>query len=137
MNYLRPFAEDEEVVYGFDEESPFSFPAIDALLPLIRRCTAQSTDERAGSYTPEEEDAEVDRSPRPEAPAQAKICATRGYSRRWCKGKGKEANNCHFGTGHGKHVGALPKISAELERLSDRQIALEARLQEGGHHHCP
>ena len=42
--------------------------------------------------------------------AQAKICATRGYSyRRWCKGKGKEANNCHFGTGHGKHVGGAPE----------------------------
>lgn len=42
--------------------------------------------------------------------AQAKICATRGYSyRRWCKGKGKEANRCHFGTGHGKHVGGAPE----------------------------
>ena len=60
--------------------------------------------------------------------------ATRGGG---AKAKAKRLNNCHFGTGHGKHVGALPKISAELERLSDRQIALEARLQEGGHHHCP
>ena len=116
----------------------FPFPAIDALLPLIRRWAAQSTDPRAGSYTPEEEeDAEVDRSPRPEAPARRHRSALRGATRGGgAKAKAKRLTIATLAQDMGSMLGPLPKISAELERLSDRQIALEARLQ-GGHRHCP
>ena len=117
LNYLRPFAEDEEVFYGFNEESPFSFPAIDALLPLIRRWAAQSTDERTGFYTPEEEeDAEVDGSPRPKAPARRRRSALRGATPTGggAKAKAKRPTVATLAQDMGSMLEALPKISAEL-----------------------
>jgi hypothetical protein len=33
--HMREFQQHEDLVYNFDEDSPYAFPAIDALLPKI------------------------------------------------------------------------------------------------------
>ena len=48
---LRSFAADEEIYSGFDDESPFALPALDALLPAVKRWLAEVPDLGA-FYTP-------------------------------------------------------------------------------------
>lgn len=50
---LRSFAADEEIYSGFDDESPFALPALDALLPAVKRWLAEVPDLGA-FYTPNE-----------------------------------------------------------------------------------
>lgn len=50
-NHLREFQEGEEIVYSYDEDAPFSFPSIDALLPLVRAWAVATSDQLAAFYT--------------------------------------------------------------------------------------
>ena len=53
-HHLRRFAPGEEIVHGFDDESPYALPSIDALLPLTRQWLAEIPDLGA-FYTPDGE----------------------------------------------------------------------------------
>ena len=82
MPYLREFRESEEVIFSFDEDAPFSFPAIDALLPLVRNWVASTSEQLAAFYTPDEADAGLENSP------MAKRASRKGHAfRRWAKAK--------------------------------------------------
>ena len=46
--HMREFQQHEDLVYNFDGDSPYAFPAIDALLPKIHAWAASSLESRAG-----------------------------------------------------------------------------------------
>ena len=41
LRSMRHFYHQEEIIYNFDEDSPYAFPSIDLLLPKIREWVAQ------------------------------------------------------------------------------------------------
>ena len=61
--HVKEFGLQEDIVYNFDEDSPYAFRIIDALLPKISEWALKAQDRRAGFYTPEEME-EGDSTPR-------------------------------------------------------------------------
>ena len=53
---MRPFNAHEEITFGYNPDSPFAYPAIEALLPAVRDWALGSSDARAVFYSPAEED---------------------------------------------------------------------------------
>ena len=99
--YMREFQQYEDLVYNFDEDSPYAFPAIDALLPKIHAWAASSLESRAGYYTPEE--LEEEESPPSRSQAAKKKSCRKGYAyRRWTK-----AQATNYGITGIRHAGPL------------------------------
>ena len=134
LGHLRPLAEDEEAVFSFDEESPFAFPSIDALLPLIREWATRSTDERAGFYTPEDADPEeVEAEASSPTPQRRKPAIRKGTPLGGgAKPKPKKPTTASLAQDMKVMLEAIPQISEQLGRLSQRQAVMEQRLPVGG-----
>ena len=91
--FLCPFGADDEITYGFDEESPFAFPSVHAMLPRIKEWALESAGDRLGFYTlAEEEEGSPSQAPatRRRRPALRAAMPSGG----WCKSKAQAAN--HF-----------------------------------------
>ena len=130
LNYIREFAADEERVFGFDEDSPFAFPSIDALVPRIHDWALSLTGHLAGFYTPEEP-AELESPVTPKArrqPAQPKKATTTGDG----AGKPKRVTNALLADQIQGVVEALPRITEQLNLLSTRQALMESQMLQLG-----
>ena len=122
LNSMRPFGPDEEVVYNFDEDSPFAYPLIDALLPQVVQWAGQSTDVRAGFYTPEEEEEPAETPVRRQRERRAKASPLEDGP------KPKRPTTASLAQDMKGLLDSLPLISNQLQLITDRQAALEARL---------
>jgi len=122
---MREFQQHEDLVYNFDEDSPYAFPAIDALLPKIHAWAASSLESRAGYYTPEEleEEESPPRVPKlPRRKAAAKATPTGGGP------KPKRPTTASLASDMQGLLSTLPKITEQLSQISERQAALESRI---------
>ena len=57
LHVMREFLAEEEIVYGFDHDSPYCLPSPDALLVEATKWISGSDQTRVGYYTPEEAEA--------------------------------------------------------------------------------
>ena len=106
-------------------DSPYAFPAIDALLPKIHAWAASSLESRAGYYTPEEleEEESPPRVPKlPRRKAAAKATPTGGGP------KPKRPTTASLASDMQGLLSTLPKITEQLSQISERQAALESRI---------
>ena len=124
--HLRRYSSAEEIVYGFDEDSPFALPSLDALIPLVRGWLAGDQQELGAFYTPEEfEDP-------PGTPLSERPPTHRGPGRRATSSggqpKAKRPTTASLAVEMKQLVEYLPKISEQLAALSHRQDLVENRL---------
>ena len=122
LDSMRLFGPDEEVVYNFDEDSPFAFPLADALLPQVLQWAGQSADARAGFYTPVEEEEQVETPARRPKDRRVKASPLEDGA------KPKRPTTASLAQDMRGLMEPLPLISSQLQVISDRQTALEARL---------
>eukprot|EP00435_Cladocopium_sp_Y103_P044067 s133_g12.t1 len=129
MDHLRQFGEEEERVFGYDEESLFAFPSIDALLPQIQSWARQPPGDRVGFYTPQEDEEEEPAEQTP-PPTRTRKPALRGAtpSGGGAKAKAKRHTTASLAQDMKTLLETMPKISAELGRIEERQLAMEARI---------
>ena len=116
---------DEEIVYNFDDESPFSWPSIDVLMPRVREWLAASVENRAAYIIAEEGEVEADtppRTPRPKRRAAAKATLSGDGQRP------KRPTNASLAADMAGLMNSLPHISKPLAEISERQRALAARV---------
>ena len=106
LSYMKPFAEDEEIVYGFDEESPFAFPAIDP-------CSQETN---GLDSTPQSRRTQRQRRhqdpPRRQRPA-LRGATPSGGAAKIAKAKAKNPTIASLAQEIGSMLEALPKISAD------------------------
>ena len=125
VGVLRRFTAGEDIIYGFDDDSPYAFPSIDALLPLVRRWLAELPD-LAAFYTPDEH-ADVEASPvHPEPKARrgpARKASASGDGQ-----KQKRPTTATLASELKSIVEALPKFSQQIAQISERQTLMEAQL---------
>ena len=124
MSNLREFMAEEEVTYSFDEDSPFAFPSMDALVPLVRAWATATSEQLAAFYLPEElEDLEdVDEMPLPKRPPARRATPTGSGQ------KAKRVTTAALSTQLEEVLGLLPQMSQQLAVLSSRQQKLEEQL---------
>ena len=123
--HLRRFGPTEEIVYGFDEDSPFALPALDALIPLVRSWLVGDQAELGAFYTPEELEDLPDTPPSRNATQRGpgrKPTASAGQP------KAKRPTAASLAVEMKQLVDYLPKISEQLATLSHRQDLVENRL---------
>ena len=124
--YMREFQQYEDLVYNFDEDSPYAFPAIDALLPKdpcmgskLTRVTSRllhARRARGGGVSP----VHVPKLPRRKAAAKA--TPTGGGP------KPKRPTTASLASDMQGLLSTLPKITEQLSQISERQAALESRI---------
>ena len=121
VSFMREFREGEEVVYAYDEDTPFSFPSIDALVPLVRAWALSTSERMASFYSPEEfeEAGPTDNPPLPKPPAAKKATSSAGVP------KPKRATTATLSN---QMEGLLPQMSQQLTLLAERQKRLEDHL---------
>lgn len=129
-NHLREFQEGEEIVYSCDEDAPFSFPSIDALLPLVRAWAVATSDQLAAFYTrlhtrgrgrPRINDTRTCNASCP------KKASHKGYSyRRWTKPK--RVTTASLSTQLQQVMEALPQLTLQMQALADKQMIFEDQL---------
>jgi len=124
MSHLREFMEDEEVTFSFDEDSPFAFPSIDALVPLVRTWATATSEQLAAFYPPEEleDPADPDATPLPRRPPARKATPSGSGP------KAKRVTTAALSTQLEEVLGLLPQMSQQLTLLSTRQQRLEDQL---------
>ena len=123
VKHMRAFTYQEELVYNYDEDSPYALPSMDALLPKIRAWVSQAVDMRVGFYTPEEAEGaeETPATPRRRKPP-AKATPLGGGA------KPKRPTTATLATEMRGILDALPQITKQLSVMSERQTLLESRL---------
>lgn len=124
-HHLRRFGPTEEIVYGFDEDSPFALPALDALIPLVRSWLVGDQADLGAFYTPEEFEDLPDTPPSRNATQRGpgrKPTASAGQP------KAKRPTAASLAVEMKQLVDYLPKISEQLATLSHRQDMVENRL---------
>eukprot|EP00435_Cladocopium_sp_Y103_P024841 s3901_g6.t1 len=124
--HLRRFAADEEIVYGYDEESPFAFPVIDALVLAVREWLAEVPDLGA-FYTPEELEEQKADTP-PPTPAQRRKGPQRKGTPLGDGAKPKRPTTTSLAAELQMLVETLPKFSEQISQLTERQKLVEERL---------
>ena len=131
LNYIREFEAGEEQVFNFDVDSPFAFPAPDALLAHARDWLVSVSKEMAAFYTPAELPdgegvASSQSTPRRRAPKaslpQRKATATGDGA------KTKRVTTASLSAQLEGVVAALPALTEKLEALTMRQTSLEHQL---------
>ena len=124
MSHLREFMEDEEVTFSFDEDSPFAFPSIDALVPLVRAWATATSEQLAAFYSPKEmeDPADADATPPPRRPPARKATPSGSGP------KAKRVTTAALSTQLEEVLGLLPQMSQQLTLLSTRQQKLEDQL---------
>ena len=124
VNFMRDFREEEEVVYAYDEDSPFAFPSIDALVPLVRAWALSTSERMASFYSPEEfeEVGTTDPPPLPKRPAAKRATSSAGVP------KPKRATTSTLSYQMEEVMGLLPQMSQQLTILAERQKRLEDHL---------
>jgi len=124
VSFMREFREGEEVVYAYDEDTPFSFPSIDALVPLVRAWALSTSERMASFYSPEEfeEAGPTDNPPLPKPPAAKKATSSAGVP------KPKRATTATLSNQMEEVMGLLPQMSQQLTLLAERQKRLEDHL---------
>ena len=122
--HMREFGIQEDIVYNFDEESPFAFPIVDALLPKIAKWASRAHDMRAGFYTPEEavEEDQAPRTPRPRRQPPGKATPLAAGA------KPKRVTTASLAADMQGLMPTLPQISQQLSQISERQALLEQRI---------
>ena len=124
LRSMRSFYHQEEIIYNFDEDSPYAFPSIDSLLPKIREWVAQSAETRAAFYTPTEEEEEepLPTGPQPKrrAPGKASLSASGA--------RPKRVTTTSLAADMKGLKDVLPTISKQLTEISARQSVLEQRI---------
>jgi len=123
LRSMRSFYHQEEIIYNFDEDSPYAFPSIDLLLPKIREWVAQSAETRAAFYTPTEEEEEpllIGPQPRRRAPGKASSSASGA--------RPKRITTTSLAADMKGLKDVLPTISKQLTEISARQSVLEQRI---------
>ena len=123
--HLRRFGPTEEIVYGFDEDSPFALPALDALIPLVRSWLVGDQAELGAFYTPKELEDLPDTPPSRNATQRGpgrKPTASAGQP------KAKRPTAASLAVEMKQLVDYLPKTSEQLATLSHRQDLVENRL---------
>ena len=123
VKHMRAFTYQEELVYNYDEDSPYALPSMDALLPKIKTWVSQAMDMRVGFYTPEEAEGaeETPATPRRRKPP-AKATPLGGGA------KPKRPTTATLATEMRGILDALPQITKQLTVMSERQTLLESRL---------
>ena len=120
---MRPFDAHEEITFGYNPDSPFAYPAIEALLPAVRDWALGSSDARAVFYSPAEEDlTPVGQKPRRKSVQPKAATPTDGGS------KPKRVTTASLATDLQGLMATLPSISSQLQTLVQRQDQMEARL---------
>ena len=124
MPHLREFMEDEEVTFAFDEDSPFAFPSIDALVPLVRTWATATSEQLAAFYSPEEQEdlADPDATPPQRRPPARRVTPSGSGQ------KAKRVTTAALSTQLEEVLGMLPQMSQQLTLLSTRQQRLEDQL---------
>lgn len=121
---LRRFSLDEEIVYGFDDDSPFALPSLDALMPRVREWLS-TVPELDAFYTPDE--AEQDTSA-VETPPQRRRPPPRKGTPSGDAAKPKRATTASLASELQVLTEALPRFSQQLEAMTRRQDLMETRL---------
>lgn len=123
-HHLRRFGPSEEIVYGFDEDSPFALPALEALIPLVKSWLAGDQVELGAFYTPEE----LEEPPDTPVPSVTQRGPGRKPTISAGQPKAKRPTAASLAVEMKQLVEYLPKISEQLATLSHRQDAVESRL---------
>ena len=123
LNHMRAFTYHEDLVYNFDEDSPYALPSMDTLLPRISTWVSQAVDMRVGFYTPEEaEEEEVVPSAQRRRRQPAEAMPTGGGARP------KRPTTASLATEMRGILDPIPQITQHLTQMSERQTLLENRL---------
>ena len=126
LHHMREFRDTEEVIFGFDEDSPFAYPAVDALLPRIRAWAVATSDQLANFYSPEEDGTPMQE---PQTPVGRRQPARRATpSGAGAKQKPKRVTNVSIAQNLESVLATLPKLSQQMEQMSERQLALERQF---------
>ena len=122
--HMREFGIQEDIVYNFDEDSPFAFPIVDAMLPMISEWASRAHDMRAGFYTPEDavEEDQAPRTPRPRRQPPGKATPLGAGA------KPKRVTTASLAADMQGLMSTLPQISQQLSQISERQALLEQRI---------
>ena len=125
LRHMRHFYHQEEITYNFDEDSPFAFPSVHALLPRIKEWVSQSAETRAAFYTPAEDEGELVPpvlSPQPKRRGPGKALPS-GVG-----AKPKRPTTASLAVEMRGLMDALPQISQQLSQISERQLVLEQSI---------
>ena len=125
LQHMRRFGPDEEIIYGYDEDSPFAFPMVDALIPLVRRWLQEQPDLGA-FYTPD--DVEGDLEDAPNTPGSRRKGPPRKGTPTVSGPKLKRPTTASLAADLQAVVETLPKFSEQLSMLAQRQTLVESRL---------
>ena len=124
VNHLRDFHESEEAVFSFDPDSPYAFPSIDALVPLVRAWAQTTSEQLATFYSPAEEEPAVAEQPLPKhRGAQPKRAMPSAGATR-----PKRVTTATLSSQLETVMGILPKMSLQLNALTDRQQRIEDQI---------
>eukprot|EP00435_Cladocopium_sp_Y103_P016470 s334_g4.t1 len=124
LQHLRRPHVSEEIAYCYDDDSPFSVPSLDALMPEVREWLA-GIPALAEFYTPEEVDAPYE----PESPLPARRPQTRKGTPTGSGPKPKRATTAALAAEVQTLSEYLPRISQQLDQLAQRQNLVESRMQ--------
>ena len=118
----RPLA-SEEIAFNFDDDSPFSLPALDALMPQVRTWLAALPD-LAAYYTPEElEDTEQE-----PGPPRASKPPTRRATPSAAGPKQKRPTTASLAAEIKGIVEFMPRIAEQLDTITKRQDFMESKV---------
>ena len=131
VDHLRTFAQGEEIVYNYDEDSPFALPSLDALHPAVQGWLAELP-HLAEYYSAEEGDLEallVPDQPTPTATPKASQRQSPGrLTSPGVKQKTKKPTVATLAEDIRSLMTTLPTMSSQLATLARRQEQLEAQV---------
>ena len=126
--HMRTFALGEEAVFNYDEESPFAYPAIESLMASVQSWARESSEHRAAFYTPAEEKDDAATPVTPAQPARRRGATPKAAMPSAGGAKPKRVTTAALASDLQALMGTLPAMTQQLNKLVERQDALEAHL---------
>ena len=118
---MRKWHASEEVAFVFDEDSPFTQPAVEVLMPRVQQWPTAFPD-LAAFYTPEEFEDQPFSPMQPHPKQPAKKVTLSGSA------KAKRHTTASLAAELRTVVDFLPKLSQQMDALAQRQQLVESKI---------
>ena len=131
VQHMRHFSAGEEIIYGFDDDSPYALPSLVELLPMVQAWLMDLPD-LAEYYTPAEEEEVLPATRRaksaPTTPQHRRKQPLGGATSLGGTPKAKRVTTASLAEEMKSLMQSLPLISSQLASLSSRQDQMESRM---------